>query len=466
MCVACFLLVSCQATPEHLVVREKESLLNEQNAEPVAEPYQCPTSWEGGCIINDDDFEVQVNATIAAPKSGHLPIARIEPIDISDEMAQNIINVLFEGKKIYYGDGKLTKEEIERLLIEERAKFTDPDSVINVQTDPEMKEIKRQGVQQKIDQLTEQIKTAPETSTLTEAKEFRGYKGLSILTGEASLGKAETAFIDIQKEATNTFNFIRFYNLNSNETIKLNGRKRESLTKSDESNTDDLRSISISVDEALSIANDIKDNIGAKELQLDCVNSTIIDNPTDYRVYYECPQCYVFRYTRSVNDVSVTYDNTIETSGEFTKSRMYESMTICIDDNGVCALSWYSPKKLIEVVNDSVQLLSFEEIKKIFTNQIAIKGIWSNETDIFKRTIVVDEIVLGLMSVEQKDNPNELLLIPVWDFYGYTELTYKNPSDTQYKIDDDNKMKYRNHRRSFLTINAMDRTIINRANGY
>jgi hypothetical protein len=70
------------------------------------------------------------------------------------------------------------------------------------------------------------------------------------------------------------------------------------------------------------------------------------------------------------------------------------------------------------------------------------------------------------MRVAQKDNPHEFLLIPVWDFYGYVELAYNNQSESQYVLDENNMHNYRNHRYSFLTINAIDGSIIDRSLGY
>lgn len=65
----------------------------------------------------------------------------------------------------------------------------------------------------------------------------------------------------------------------------------------------------------------------------------------------------------------------------------------------------------------------------------------------------------------------DYLLIPVWDFYGYKQLLTEDGTDYALaaKVINEEELKQqrlREARQSFLTINAIDGSIIDRERGY
>ena len=68
---------------------------------------------------------------------------------------------------------------------------------------------------------------------------------------------------------------------------------------------------------------------------------------------------------------------------------------------------------------------------------------------------VITTVRLGLMSIREKDSETGLL-IPVWDFLGYSESQHGK----SVTLLDTNELE------PFLTINAVDGSIIERGNGY
>lgn len=72
-----------------------------------------------------------------------------------------------------------------------------------------------------------------------------------------------------------------------------------------------------------------------------------------------------------------------------------------------------------------------------------------------------------MMQIREKDTYDGLLMVPTWNFYGYEVYTYPAPVEGGYELDDENK--YTNDHldgHSFLTINAIDGSIINPVLGY
>ena len=112
------------------------------------------------------------------------------------------------------------------------------------------------------------------------------------------------------------------------------------------------------------------------------------------------------------------------------------------------------------VKNENVPLLSFEEMLTHFTQGIKFKYAWiddgtNSEGTVDAASINVSNIKLGLTVVPEKDNVGRFMLIPAWDFFG-TETTYRDGSAGSSAYFD----------RSFITINAIDGSIIDRNLGY
>jgi CDP-diacylglycerol pyrophosphatase len=84
---------------------------------------------------------------------------------------------------------------------------------------------------------------------------------------------------------------------------------------------------------------------------------------------------------------------------------------------------------------------------------------------IIKREFTINEIRFGYAKIARQDNPNQYLLVPAWDFFGTCKDTMAaNISDPNY--DKDNASIENNFRQSFMTINAIDGSAINRNLGY
>jgi hypothetical protein len=70
------------------------------------------------------------------------------------------------------------------------------------------------------------------------------------------------------------------------------------------------------------------------------------------------------------------------------------------------------------------------------------------------------------MRIIDKNNSGEYLYVPVWDFYGRVITEHKQGTGETGVFDEPNKWTERELGYSLLTINAIDGTIINRAQGY
>lgn len=82
----------------------------------------------------------------------------------------------------------------------------------------------------------------------------------------------------------------------------------------------------------------------------------------------------------------------------------------------------------------------------------AIANASQADDEPMKTKITVDQVVLGYTRISEKDSFHTGLLVPVWDFIGTVEVTDGKETGIEKK--------------SILTINAIDGSVINRTLGY
>lgn len=115
-------------------------------------------------------------------------------------------------------------------------------------------------------------------------------------------------------------------------------------------------------------------------------------------------------------------------------------------------------------VNEDVQLLPFEKIVETFKEQIAYHyytGDWEDPDSGNGETLHITGIRLSMMRVRKKDSPEEFYLLPVWDFTGYTESALWPMTPEEFERHKEWAIGL-----TFLTVNAVDGSVIDRDLGY
>lgn len=142
----------------------------------------------------------------------------------------------------------------------------------------------------------------------------------------------------------------------------------------------------------------------------------------------------------------------------------YERITIYVNEDGVVYFSWQNPYSEPEIQTADAQLMSFSDVSDIFAKMIMVKN--SNQKVINEKNgfvvinnIDIDKVSLNMMRIRDKNNYEQGLLVPVWDFWG--TISYEL-EDEAYRDVVYNGKYYSIH----LTVNAIDGTIIDRELGY
>ncbi len=205
---------------------------------------------------------------------------------------------------------------------------------------------------------------------------------------------------------------------------------------------------------------------------------------------------YLFTFTREVGGVLCHYDASYLSADTYNGPEEnrphdqlyiepwnYEKLTVRVDKHGVTGITWTSPYELEETLAQSTAILPFEDVMDCFARMAFVKNSYVEQELSMSITegdgpgakvlsavdhidIRINRIVLTLMRVQSGRN---YIMIPVWDFYGWKELLTADGGDLLEAAGIPEKTQAGRaweQQVSFMTINAIDGSIIDRGLGY
>lgn len=140
---------------------------------------------------------------------------------------------------------------------------------------------------------------------------------------------------------------------------------------------------------------------------------------------------------------------------EYREPWRQENIQVVINDEGVVGFRWEYPAEIQSLLNENVAIKSLEEIKETAKKQLQI----SQTVDQFDpaqkdgKTVQINKVVLNMMRIAEKDSIDQYYYLPVWDFLG--SVATPAAAETMEAGE-----------RSFITVNAIDGSIIDRGLGY
>ncbi len=146
-----------------------------------------------------------------------------------------------------------------------------------------------------------------------------------------------------------------------------------------------------------------------------------------------------------------------------------------LDNEGVYLFQWDHPFRVKALEQAAASLCPWENIAEIIDNMLGVKQFWQDEYDrddanIIGRRIEINRIELGYMQVLREANSSEQVYIPVWNVCGRLVYRYGSSDGCVWMLDESNErvITTGNDRDfySLLTINALDGSIIDAAQGY
>jgi hypothetical protein len=454
------ILAACQPTPQDVIIVNKnddklmEIIEGGQKTKPdsaneSAKPE--PTTWKEELIISEN-LSVSVNAKVSIPDVASFPVYQIEPDRFDVDSVTRIKKTLFKDAQLYHNDpsaGRLyTKTEIEQKIIKIELQLSDPNSNIN-QIDnfgsEEERKKARQRLEDELRYLKEQHHKAPEKIEYDpiEITHETLEKGLFSIINQDN-GTVGFYVSDVDDDMGRHNSITCYYPHPSEESMEQ---------------YEDL-----SVEKAEDIAMELVNKLGA-DMSLYC---TILVNKIDEKNY----RCYDVIFTKTYNGIPETYTEQDQADirkdeKTYTCPWFYEKIIVRVDNFGVWFFQWYSPSKIVKTMSENVAMLSFDQVKKIFKDQIGYSNAWIDKDDhIILRKLFITEVKLGMMRVSIKDSIDKYMVIPVWDFFGYTVDKYDAQQPGGYALDENNEYTNAVEAHSFLTVNSIDGSVIDRNLGY
>lgn len=486
--VTCFT-TACQPTPEAPVVVNKAEGVMEQvvkQTEMPEEEYNVPTVWKDTLQKEGSKLIIDVDAAVTVPDVGAYPIMKISPGRFTQEQADRMVQVLFKGKTVYGSSRPLTKSELEDRLVELKADLE------GKKKDPKYVDNSIEDLENEIKLLEDQIRSAPETvsdevgSTLLQENEY----GEIRLDLKADLGKKENATLWLMNQGNGVIGsmqcFAQFINTDSGGPFQrfdewhISGDKPTALK--------------ISREEAVAQAEQMLSDLGVTDMDIAAISPGIIGGSEGDDVSAN-PQCYIICFTRTVGGVPTTLTRTTGTGitanpeeikngdypPDFRPPWDYERITVCVDDSGIAEFDWDSPVNMLESITDDAALIPFEQLQKSFEQQIFNKYAYIEDYEgLLSQTYHVKDIKLGLTRVASKDNLDEYILIPVWNFFGSIQDSYdidvimeqfsgqdaETLEEVRKYYEEMNNSEISQSYDSFITLSAIDGSVIDLNLGY
>ena len=162
-----------------------------------------------------------------------------------------------------------------------------------------------------------------------------------------------------------------------------------------------------------------------------------------------CNRLYYARQVSGIPVTPVSIEGAREARQTMNPVLPYEAMCLDVVKDGVHSLQWTNPIRVTEQIVEDCDLLSFDQIMDIFA-AVAPLSIQHMEGE-GNNTLTVTRATLGYMCLQERGKPTSYRLVPVWDFFGIRTFA---------------REYYDFHNRPWLTINAIDGTIIDRDLGY
>lgn len=228
--------------------------------------------------------------------------------------------------------------------------------------------------------------------------------------------------------------------------------------------------IGITLEEALSIADEKMEKLDLENMEMVSWEYALQYGETDgmsldsgYKRERQTNAGYVLHYGRKLGGIPVTYTTDFGGALEDMDSEMetwcYERVDLYVTKEGIDSAELINLYDIGETRTEQLELMSFQEIMEVYEKMMLIQNadVINYESS---RTYRINQITLGYSRIyEPATDSQSGLLVPVWDFFGEFESVWEENGE---EYENNNATQYQ----SYLTINAVDGSVIDRSLGY
>lgn len=487
LCIS--ILAGCQETPKDNIVRQKgsasikeyestegtEGTLREALGAP--EHYTNKITYQDGALVIDTDAEVFL------PDTNLLNTCSVSAKKVDQALIDQVTQAFFEDATFYltYSYDEWTKkdyqEEITRLKKYKAEGNLDPYELGKNEETGEL----YFNIDEVIAQDEQSMQDAPEEVVKEEVTPCFGLEHWDGKGEEKQMSKDIDCFMGVAETKDGIFNYQISNSLAPDITFTIEKRRNdvedprefaqwiegEYAVKWDETKVGTISEekakelAGISCQEAEKAAKEKVQKLG---WDMDVYG-------WDYALYYHGENGvnadnvldggYLFHFSKMVDGVPITYTSSygggLEDMDSTLQPWSYERCDVIVGDDGIQKVEIFNPYDVGEIQTKQVKLMSFDEIIKIYEQMMEISNANISEMG-DKRTYHVKKIALGYTRIYNPNTDSDTgLLVPAWDFFGGFDFEgqgYSGTDSGEYST------------QSYMTINAIDGTVIDRELGY
>lgn len=466
--LACLICMTsgCQNTPAKGVVTSKNNgvfndvIINEPERSSEGNILHQGTSCYGEFANAGETIRFAVELEDVELLKEDLPVIRVSPHSITTEEAKYVAQVLFGEAEVYEYSEEKSKQELENLILALRQKVNDKATLeAEFGTDSEILETVINHYELMISNYEMQYVNARETvedelcgwefhplhyyidqaGVDTSTDEYANYNKTTYIRALSQIGDMPYQYwVCNRDEDDYEVHYYSAYIDYPGAEIDLYGTV--SPTEEDLVNAKD---------EAERILAQL--NMGEWFIEA-CETQTVIRNDGKKAYFISVIATPVYE------GMKVTYQElpiNFAANDNYAANYDYESAEFKFSQGNMVSFNYKGMLDVISVVNEDVEVLSFEEAVEAFRTYSKFTEIAAPDLNVSDMEVVVDDVELGLLRIRIQNEPNDYYLVPTYTFYG-EETLYDDDGDVAIKTED----------QRLATINAVDGSIINTQLGY
>lgn len=445
-CSVLLLSAACQPTPQREAVVNKgsgelENKVLEESVSTASEKTALADDrivWNETKTVNVEDYgeyTVSVNMDIKTPAlPKQVPAYLIEPQELSIDFMKKAAQYLMKGDIF---DGKESKEDVTKELLDFKR-----DISAHTITENGQREIESymEFMEKRYNDAADSNKEAKFVYNDEEYGErglhLKSYANDNSIMEFSAYSQWRIGIIDGFMFCVNEFNRVfQYLDHISGENIQASGTKatyKEALATADET-------MATLFDEPYVMA-----------------HSNIIDiiNDNEYLwnedVETSQGQAYVFYYVREYDGFPSLFidkaPQTMTDNSEYAKPYAREYACIVADDRGIAKMWYESYSNTLEKLNENVELMPFDDVLERFKDGVFYHNLWGYPGS--STEINITGVEFGMVREPVKDNADQFMMVPAWNFIG-------NMGNTDF---DDSYGE--GNEKSILALSAIDGSII------
>lgn len=439
-----FLFSACKPTPpEEAVISKKEEKRLAQSGKIPTDTEEVDPSkytWRDTVVSGETIIDINVEITEIPLYSS---VCKVIYRDFAIDDVHQAINI-FAGDASLSNYSSFTKGEIENQILEYRQYIKKIEGGDYHEEDGVSAEDQIKIYEEEIKKLEKEYQNAPESDISTGEVDLNFVKDNY---GEAVLlyfinNEDEKKTLIIRNFSAENSTLMRYMDAETN----AKPFRPLSEEEKDQGVADSLPPIG----EVNGILSDTFSKLGIEKCYLQDYEILMRQESAE-----EWRPVYALRYSRDYGNGEISlidaYINSLDSSKdvlEYDLPHQPETIDIITDGTKIDSFVWAMPHSMIQK-SDNIPLLPFDEIRPLLEKQLARVFVENVETSQIKIT----DVKLSNSYIKNLDD-NSYSITPVWDMIGYEVENKKTTADTQ------------REQVSFVTISAVDGTIINRTLNY